>query len=396
MTSIRHSLHTAARALLSGLLGGLLLAAGHAHAQQPVRGITKDEILIGSLQDLSGPAAGPGKEIRNGMQMRLDEANAQGGIHGRKLRLVIEDHGYDPKRAVLGAQKLIDRDQVFMMVGQFGSATMLATLPLLERAGMVNFFPLSSARQAFEPASPLKYAFHPADYDQIRHALPGLMQARGLKRICAIYQDDELGLEITRGAEAALQAQGLQWTEKMGFKRGSTDFSSQVARAKAADCDGVVLATVVRETVGVMTEARKLGFKPVFVGTSSAYSSAIPRLGGEAVEGLYATMLVEEPYLDSPNGPLREWAARYKARFADDPTVFSGYGYFILDSFVRGVQAAGPALTPASFGQAMDGLRIPPSLFGTPEMRFGPQRRLGNDVARISQIQGGRWVLLKN
>jgi len=190
------------------LLGAGLLAAA-AQAQTPPQGVTPNEVLLGTIADLSGPVAPYGRDVRNGLQMAIAEINARGGIHGRQLRLLVEDHGYDPKRSVLAAQKLVNRDQVFMMVGQFGSATMLATLPLLERAGMVNFFPLSSARQAFEPASPLKYAFHPADYDQIRHALPGLMQARGLKRICAIYQDDELGLEITRGAEAALQAHRL-------------------------------------------------------------------------------------------------------------------------------------------------------------------------------------------
>lgn len=379
------------KAVLLGCAAALALPVW---AQTDVRGITKDEILLGTLQDLSGPAAGPGKEIRNGMLMRVEEINAAGGVNGRKLRLLIEDHGYDPKRAVLGAEKLIGRERVFMMVGQFGSAPMLATLPLLARSDMINFFPLSSARQAFEPASPLKYAFHPADYDQIRHALPGVIKDKRLTRVCAIYQDDELGLEITRGAETALQAQGTQLVEKLGFKRGSTDFSSQVAKVKASNCDGVVLATVVRETVGVMTEARKLGFNPVFIGTSSAYSSAIPRLGGTNVEGLYATMLVEEPYLDARNQPLREWAGRYKAKFADDPTVFSGYGYFILDSFARPAQAAGPSISNESFGRALDGMRIPSSFFGTPEMSFSASKRLGNDAARISQVQNGRWMLL--
>jgi len=381
-------------AIASLWLGSLGLLSGWVQAQ--TRGVGHDQILLGTLLDLSGPAAGPGREIRNGMLMRLQEVNAAGGLHGRQIRLLVEDHGYDPKRAVLGAQKLIGKDNIFMMVGLFGSAPMLAVLPLLERANIVNFFPLSSARQAFEPASALKYAFHPADYDQIRNALPEVIRRHGLKRVCSIFQDDELGLEITRGAEAALQAEGMQLAEKLGFKRGTTDFTSQVARAKAGNCDGVVLATVVRETVGVMTEARKLNFQPVFVGTASAYSSAIPRLGGENVENLYAAMLVEEPYLDSTNEPLRAWAQRYKQRFSENPTVFSGYGYFILDTFVRVAQAAGVALSNERFIQTLDGMRIPASFFGTPEMRFGPDKRLGNDVARLSQIRAGRWVLLRD
>ena len=82
------------------------LTCGSALAQQ--QGVTKTEILIGTIQDLSGPLAGYGKAARNGMLLRIDEVNEQGGVHGRKLRLVAEDDGYDPKKALLAAQKLVN------------------------------------------------------------------------------------------------------------------------------------------------------------------------------------------------------------------------------------------------------------------------------------------------
>ena len=79
----------------------LALFAGAAFAQ--TQGVSKNEIVIGSMQDLSGPIVAFSKQLKNGMEMRVAEINAQGGIHGRKLKLIIEDHGYDPKKAVLGA-----------------------------------------------------------------------------------------------------------------------------------------------------------------------------------------------------------------------------------------------------------------------------------------------------
>src|SRR3990170_1648475 len=90
------------------------LFAGAALAQ--TQGVSKNEIVIGSMQDLSGPIVAFSKQFKNGMEMRVEEINAQGGIHGRKLRLIVEDHGYDPKKAVLGAQKLVQRDRIFAMV----------------------------------------------------------------------------------------------------------------------------------------------------------------------------------------------------------------------------------------------------------------------------------------
>ena len=80
------------------------------------QGVSKSEIVVGSIQDLSGPIAALGTHFRNGLQMRFDEANAKGGVHGRKITLIVEDSGYDPKKAVLAAQKLIQRDKVFAAI----------------------------------------------------------------------------------------------------------------------------------------------------------------------------------------------------------------------------------------------------------------------------------------
>ncbi|MFM8245507.1 MAG: ABC transporter substrate-binding protein, partial [Burkholderiaceae bacterium] len=101
------------------LSAALAFAAGSAIADQ---GVSSNEILLGTIQDLSGPLAGYGKAGRNGMQMRMDEINEQGGVNGRKLRLVTEDSGYDPKRAVLAAQKLVNQDKIFMMLAHIGTA----------------------------------------------------------------------------------------------------------------------------------------------------------------------------------------------------------------------------------------------------------------------------------
>ncbi|MGZ5797218.1 MAG: ABC transporter substrate-binding protein, partial [Caldimonas sp.] len=80
---------------LTVLAAALGVAAGGAAAQQ--QGVTKNEIVIGSIQDLSGPIAGFGKQVRLGMMLRVDEINEQGGINGRKLKLLVEDSAYDPK-----------------------------------------------------------------------------------------------------------------------------------------------------------------------------------------------------------------------------------------------------------------------------------------------------------
>jgi ABC-type branched-subunit amino acid transport system substrate-binding protein len=111
----------------AALGAAVLLLSSPAHADQ---GVSKSEITLGTIQDLSGPIAAFGKQARLGMQLRVDEINQQGGIFGRKVRLLVEDSAYDPKRAVLAAQKLVNQDKIFAMVGHIGTAQNLAAMML--------------------------------------------------------------------------------------------------------------------------------------------------------------------------------------------------------------------------------------------------------------------------
>ncbi|MBN8508301.1 MAG: ABC transporter substrate-binding protein [Burkholderiales bacterium] len=369
----------------------LALLAGGAHAQQ---GVSKDEILVGTIQDLSGPVAAFGKAVRQGMLLRIDEINEQGGIHGRKLKLIAEDNGYDPKKAVLAAQKLVNQDKVFIVAGHIGTPMNNAAMPVQFEKNVVNFLPVTAAREMYEPFNRLKYSFAVTYYDQMRTWLPKLAKEKNAKKVCVHYQDDEFGLEVVRGAEAGLKTINMELAERTTYKRGATDFSSQVAKLKGAGCDLVVLGTIIRETLGTIGESRKTGFSPTFLGSSAAYTELIHKLGGPAMNGLYASMTSQVPYLDEASQPLRFWATKYKTRFNDDPTVFSAYGYAIIDAFAKAASKAGPSLSTDSFIKAMDTMTFPPDIFGAPEMTFSATKRLGSDSSRLSQIVDGKWKVV--
>jgi branched-chain amino acid transport system substrate-binding protein len=378
--------------LLSVLAAALGLAAGAAQAQS--QGVSKDEILVGSILDMSGPLAAFGKATRQGMVLRVEEANEQGGVHGRKLKLVVEDDGYDPKKAVLAAQKLVNQDKIFIMAGHIGTAQNNAAMPIQFEKNVINFLPVTAAREMYEPLNRLKYSFAVTYYDQMRTWLPKMVKDKGAKKVCVIYQDDEFGLEVMRGAEAGLKTLNMEFTEKTSYKRGATDFSSQVAKMKGSGCELVVLGTIIRETIGTIGEARKTGFSPVFFGSSASYTWLIPRLGGKAMDGLISTMGAQHPYLDEASQPLRFWATKYKTRFNEDPDVFAVYGYMILDTFIKGAAKAGPNLSTDSFIKAMDSMTIPPDIFGSAEATFTATKRLGSDASRMSQIVDGRWKVI--
>ena len=373
------------------VLAALTLASTLATAQQ---GVSPTEITLGSIQDLSGPLAGFGKQARLGMLLAVDEINEQGGVSGRKLKLLVEDSGYDPKKAVLAAQKLVNQDKIFMMVGHIGTAQNMAAMPVQFDKNVINFFPITAAREMYEPFHKLKYSFAATYYDQMRRAVPQMVKDKGIKKVCTIYQDDDFGLEVMRGGEAGLKTINMDFTEKTSFKRGATDFSSQVAKMKAAGCEMVVLGTIIRETIGTIGESRKTGFNPTFLGSSAAYTDLIHKLGGKAMDGLYAAMTVQNPYTDEQSPQIRFWANKYKTKFNEDPTVFSVYGYTIINTFANVASKAGKNLSTDSFIKVMDTLAVPPDIFGSTTITFSPTKRLGSDASRLSQIQDGKWKVV--
>ena len=371
-----------------------LALSGASLSQAQTQGVSKSEILIGTILDLSGPIAAFGKQSRFGMQLRVDEINEQGGIAGRKLKLLVEDDAYDPKRAVLAAQKLVNQDKIFLMAGHTGTAHNNAAMPVQFEKNVINFLPITAAREMYEPFNKLKYSFAVTYYDQVRLSLPKLIKDKSAKKVCTLYQDDEFGLEVLRGAEAALKGLSMELVEKTSYKRGATDFSSQVAKMKASGCDLVVLGTIIRETIGAIGEARKTGFNPTFLGSTASYTDLIHKLGGKPMDGLYAAHAMQHPYLDEASQPLRFWANKYKTKFNEDPTVFSVYGYLIIDTFARAAQKAGANLSTESFIKAMDTMVIEPDMFGSPQVTYTATKRLGNDLSRLSQITDGRWKVM--
>lgn len=366
--------------------------SGAALAATP--GVTEDEILVGTIQDLSGPIAMLGTPVRDAMLMRFEEVNAAGGIHGRMLRLAVEDAAYDPKRAVLAARKLVQRDQVFAFLANMGTPVVMATMQMIVDAGRPHLFPFSPHELTYMPLHPLKFQMFAPYQDYMDAAVRHMVSEHGYHRTCLLYQDDDYGLEVMKGVEAGLAKMDAVLLERTSYKRGATDFSSQVARLRSAGCDFVVLATVVRETVAVMAEARKLGWEVDMLVTASGYSAQTHELGGDAVEGLYGVTVLPHPYADTADPALVEWIERYRARFGVAPNVWSAMGYTIADLFVQAVERAGPELTTDAFVSAMATLQTTGDIFGGPAYRFSPDDHLGNRHGRIAQIRDGRWEVL--
>ena len=389
-------------ALSAVALSGLpALAQTPAATKVTNQGISDTEIVLGTHQDLSGPIKGWGVSVANGMRFAVDEINNAGGVNGRKLKLIVEDSGYDPKKAVLATQKMIEKDKIFVNLGSMGSPTVLAAQDIVLDAGVPQLFPLTAAEFTFKfdaskPQERLKFNNLLPYVESTRAAVKYMIEAKKFTKPCILHQDDEYGANVLAGFNAQLDAMKIKAASITSYKRGTSDFSAPVAKMKADGCDLVVLAAVIREPIGAMTEAKKLGWSPTWLGATPVNVIEIPLLGKEVVEGLYSAGGFEIPYEDTAKGKIKEWVDTYRAAFSATPNTQAIIGYNAVMTFAHFAKLAGKDLTGQKLLTALESGSEFKDIFGSPPTKFSKTNHLATTITSVQQVKNGRWVVVKD
>ncbi|RIK85770.1 MAG: branched-chain amino acid ABC transporter substrate-binding protein [Hyphomicrobiales bacterium] len=366
-------------------------AAGMASAAQATQGVTDTEIVIGSNGDLSGIFAAFNVGAIKAAQQVFDEANAKGGIHGRKIRLVVEDHGYQVPKAVQNFNKLINSDQVFAMILNLGTPHNLAGFPLMEAKQVANVSPLTAARQMLEGDITYKYTGFSSYYDQVRAAVTMLAGQNDAKEVCAMYIPSDFGLEVYEGAKDQAEKLGLTYAAETTHKPDEQDFVGSIQKLREAGCDIVATGLGVRQTIVAYGTAKKLGWTDVaFVGSSAAMNTAVAKVPEGVTEGYYAAAGWSdfENRLDNPE--VKAWAEAYQAAHGEPVGTAAQLGYGAARAVVTALEAAGRDLTADSFRVAMEGVKYHDAINDV-DIDYGPDHQGGNLIV-ISKIEGGKWI----
>ena len=379
---------------LKNTLLAALLAAGIAGGAQAA-GVSATEIVLGTHLDLSGPVAAGMPSLRNGMQMRLDEANDAGGVNGRKFRMVVEDNGSQPQMAVRAIDKLIRKDEVFAIVNPFGSATNAAVVKRAVDEGVIYFAPWGASSIIRKSAADNQLLFTSTpNYDTIMNTgVTWMLDTYKPRKVGYIYQEGPLGALMGAGVKQALTTKGMAYAAEAGYKAGDIDFSSQVARMKAADVDLIVIATITRETIGIMAEVKKLGWNTVKVITGNPGRTGIVlQLGKDNVEGLYGvgTWKLFTP-TSGPDG-VKKWFADYKKKYTNEPDENALLSYAYTDMFVKAVQGAGKDLTADKVVKYLQTNSFEHPIFYEKQTFKGNHQ--GPEFVEIDQVKGGAWTSL--
>jgi ABC-type branched-subunit amino acid transport system substrate-binding protein len=365
-----------------------LLIAPRADAAQ---GVMTHEIVVGAHLDLSGPLALQGEAAWNGLRMGIDEANAAGGMNGKRIRLVVEDNRYDAGTAASAVRKLVREDRVFAILSPLGTPAIAAGMPEALNHGALHLFPMSADAQNYLPLHRLKFAMLPSYSAGITAGLNALLDETRARKIAVLYQANTFGLTVLDGAQMALASHKLTPAEVLPYPPGTRSFSRQITSLKAAKIDIVVLGSVVQDTVAIMRAARARGFRPVFLCSSACYTPETATLGSDAVEGLYAVAATPIPYRD--NSELGTWARRYERKFGIPPSIHALQAYLNVRLFADAVRKTGAVLTQTGLAQTLESMGpwSDPTLGGI-SVTFSPQDHLGIRAGLLSRVRNGRWV----
>lgn len=319
-------------------------------------GVTDAEIRIGMVNVQSGPASALGKGMREGAEAVFKEVNAKGGVHGRKINLVVADDGYEPNKAVDETLKMIEQEKVFSLFGYVGTPTANAVLPIVKEMDVPLIGAFTGTMSLRQPVT--KQVFNVrASYDDESEVLVAHFLEKGAKSVAVFYQDDGFGTAVLSGTEKALKKRGLAVVAKGSFQRNTLAIKSGLAVMLEAKPDAVVMVGPYAPLAAFIKEARASGLKSQlatvsFVGTDSLVAEV-----GKAGDGVLISQVVPFPADDDAavTKQCREVVAKHAGGAKLGFVNFEGC--LTAKLMVAALDKAGKDVTRASLVSAMDGLK---------------------------------------
>jgi branched-chain amino acid transport system substrate-binding protein len=360
-------------------------------AADPVRGVTDTEIVIGTITDLSGVTAVQGVNNSDAIRMAFDEANEKGGVHGRKIKYIVEDNQYTVPRSVQAMNKLLNNDNIFMALSDGGTPMNDANMPAEFEKGVPNVLPLTAARSMYEPYNKLKFAQFASYYDEMRAAVKYFADQRGRKKFCVMYQDSDFGKDVLAGVVAQTKAMGMEVAGTTAHRPTDTDFNAPLSKLKDANCDAIMLGTIVRDTNIIIQTARKMGWDVDLVGQFASYDTAVASLPGGATEGTFCMAPALYAYPDDPRPAVQDFAKRFQAKFGRAPNFHGEVGYTAASVVLMALDRAGQDLTTDSFIKGMESIHDYKDIFGN-VLSFGPDQHHASTSSFLTVVKNGRWV----
>lgn len=370
------------RDVLTGLAcaSAVSLLPGRAFAET---GVFADRILLGQAAVFEGPASALGLGMRDGLTAAFAEANAKGGVAGRKIELLTQDDGYEPGKSIDATRALIAKD-VFALVGPVGTPTAMAAHPIAKEAGLPFIGAFTGAEGLRDPYLPHVVNVRASYFQETEVWIERLVKDKGFSKIAIFYQDDAFGRAGLAGVKKAMDARKMSLVAEGTFERNTVAVRSALLEIRKANPEAVVMVGPYKPCAEFIKLCKQVKFTPVFMNISFVGSDALAAELGGAGAGVYVTQVVPLP-TDASIPVVKAYQAALAASDARDkkPGFVSLEGYLVGRTVLAALEKAGKDLTRATFMAALTNGSYD---FGGFKMTFGPNDNRGSEDVYLTVI----------
>jgi branched-chain amino acid transport system substrate-binding protein len=368
------------------------LAAAAPAVAQAVAGVTEKEIAIGSCSALEGPSSALGKQTVAGAKAYFSLANDEGGVNGRKLRLIAYDDSYDPAKTQGCFDKLM-ADNVFALGFFVGTPTAVKYLPMAEenKIPVVGLF--TGAQILYTPMRHWIITVRASYYDETREQIDGTWNTMGYRKIGVIYPDDAFGAAVLDGVKVALKAHGAEPIAVASYQRQTAKVDAAISRVRAASPQAVVVAGPPNTVAPIVKHAHAAGWKPLFLTVSFVGTEELITEAGDDADGMVVTQVVPPYYLTDLKTVALYRRSLTQYAPLERPSFVSLEGFVDAMALVEGLKRAGKELTREGLIRGIESVH-------QLDVGLGPQLKLdysakdhkGFDHVIPSVIRSGRPV----
>lgn len=385
----KHCMRTPFRLWL--VISGVLLAAGcgpggksghHGAAQEPVPGVSETEILIGSSLALTGHAGFLGQHYRRGAQSYIREVNADGGIHGRRIRLISYDDAYDPALCVWNTQRLLTDDRVFALFNYVGTPTIKRIVPICDQEGVPLVGLFTGAQIVRQPPHRTIFNIRASYKDEIVAALTHMRDHLGIQKIAVFYQNDSFGFDGIQLTEKAAAELGIKVVATASYQRGTEEIRPAFEKIVSSGAEAVLFLALYTPSAKFITFSQNHGYEPLFYLVSfvgaETLADKLEEFGYVASPDHHIIISATVPppsnlHLKAPRD-YRRLLAKY---FPGEQPTFGGLeGFINARVLVEGLRRAGRNLTRESLISSLESLWDFEVGIGQP-IGYGPEDRDG-------------------
>ncbi|MDE0007847.1 MAG: ABC transporter substrate-binding protein, partial [Gammaproteobacteria bacterium] len=388
----RHERRSGGALRIATAFAALAFAASPGWGQ--VAGVADGRVLFGQSAAFSGPAEQLGRDMRLGIEAAFAEANASGGIHGRRLTLLSRDDAYEPEAAIVNTRHLIEEDGVFALIGAVGTPTSRSAAPVAEAAGVPYIAPFTGAEFLRSSGLQSVVNLRASYYQETEAMVAHLIEDLNIRSIAVMRQDDSFGLAGYNGVRLAMERREMELAATAVYRRNTTAVKTGVLDLMRAAPGAVILIGAYEPVAATIAWSRNLGFDPVFLTISFVGSNALAGELGARGDGVFVTQVVPLPTDD-----LDVVRAYRNALAVVDQDAAPGFvsleGYLAGRLAIVALEGAGAEVTRARF---LETLRRAGAIdMGGFGLEYGSDDNQGSDAVFVTVIgPGGSYRSVTN